>query len=63
MAESKVTIEQKPNDKWGCFLHLADVVEPIDLGKEFKTEDRAEGWLDTSEAVTAIDVMTRKHKK
>jgi len=63
MAESKVTIERKPNDKWACFLHLPEAAEGLDLGKEFKTEERAEAWLDTSEAVTAIDVMTRKHKK
>jgi hypothetical protein len=63
MAEAKVTIEQKPNDKWACFLHLPEVAEPVDLGMEFKSEERAEGWLDTSEAVTAIDLFTRKHKK
>jgi len=63
MAENKVTIEQKDNGKWGCFLHLAEAETPIDLGKEFKTEEKAEMWSDTSEAVTAIDMMTRKMKK
>jgi len=63
MAEPKVTIEQKPNGKWACLLHLPEVADSLDLGKEFKTEERAEAWLDTSEAVTAIDVITRKHKK
>jgi hypothetical protein len=63
MAASKVTIEQKDNGKWAVFLHLPGVETPIDLGKEFKTEDKAEMWSDTSEAVTAIDMMTAKHAK
>jgi hypothetical protein len=63
MAESKVTIEKKPDGKWGCFVHLPDMEEPVNLGKEFKSEDRAETWLDTSEAVSAIEMMTRKYKK
>ena len=63
MADTKVTIEQKDNGKWGCFLHLPEAPAPVDLGKEFKTEDKAEMWSDTSEAVTAIDMMTRKFKK
>jgi hypothetical protein len=63
MAESKVTIEQKDNGKWGCFLHLPEAEVPVDLGKEFKTEEKAEMWSDTSEAVTAIDMFTRKFKK
>jgi hypothetical protein len=63
MAESKVTVAEKPDGKWGCFLHLPDHDEPIYLGKDFKNEDRAETWLDTSEAVSAIEMMTRKFKK
>lgn len=63
MAESKLTIEQKDNGKWAVLLHLPGAPEPVDLGKEFKTEDKAEMWSDTSEAVTAIDMMTAKHKK
>ncbi len=63
MAANKVTVEVKPDGKWGCFLHLPDHGEPIFLGKDFKSEERAETWLDTSEAVTAIDVMARKYKK
>jgi hypothetical protein len=63
MSESKVTIEQKDNGKWACFLHLTASEAPVDLGKEFKTEEKAEMWADTSEAVTAIDMMTRKFKK
>ncbi|WP_298423598.1 hypothetical protein [Rhodoblastus sp.] len=63
MAENRVTIEQKDNGKWACFLHLPEAEAPVDLGKEFKTEEKAEMWSDTSEAVTAIDMMTRKFKK
>ena len=63
MAESKVTVEEKSEGKWGCFLHLPDHEEPIFPGKEFTTEERAENWLNTSEAVTAVDMMTRKYKK
>ena len=59
----KVTVDKLPSGKWACFLHLPEHPEPINLGKEFKTEDQAETWLDVSEAVTAIDMMTRKYKK
>jgi hypothetical protein len=61
MAENKVTVEKKDNGKWACFLHLPGHDAPIDLGKEFKDEERAETWLDVSEATTAIDMMTRKY--
>ena len=61
MADHKVTVEQLPSGKWACFLHLPWVEEPVNLGKEFKSEERAETWLDVSEAVTAIDIMVRKH--
>lgn len=63
MAEEKVTVEKLPSGKWACFLHLPGVDAPINLGKEFKSEDHAETWLNTSESVTAIEMMTRKHKK
>ncbi len=63
MAESKVTVDEKADGKWGCFLHLPDHDGPVFLGKDFKSEERAENWLNTSEAVTAIDMMTRKFKK
>ena len=62
MTEQKVTVEELPNGKWACFLHLPWADEPINLGKEFKSEERAETWLDVSEAMTAIAVMTRKYK-
>lgn len=63
MADHKVTVEQLPNGKWACFLHLEGHDTPVNLGKEFKSEERAETWLDVSEAITAIDVMIRKYKK
>jgi hypothetical protein len=63
MSDQKVTVEKLPSGKWACFLHIADVPEPINLGREFKNEEQAENWLNVSESVTAIDMMLRKHKK
>jgi hypothetical protein len=63
MAVQKVTVEELPSGKWACFLHLPGRDEPINLGKEFKSEERAETWLNVSEATTAIDMMTRKYTK
>ncbi|QSA96944.1 hypothetical protein [Methylococcus sp. EFPC2] len=63
MAGYKVTIEELPSGKWACFLNLEGHDEPINLGKEFKSEERAENWLNVSESVTAIEMMIRKHKK
>jgi hypothetical protein len=63
MAEEKVTVEQLPNGKWACFLHLPGHDEPINLGREFKNDEMAENWLNVSESVTAIEMMVRKHKK
>jgi hypothetical protein len=60
MAEQKVTVEQLSSGKWACFLHLPGV-EPINLGKEFKSEERAETWLNVSEADTAIAVMASRY--
>ena len=62
MADPKVTVEQLPSGKWACFFHLPGQEAPINLGKEFKTEEQAENWLNVSEAVTAIEMMTRKAK-
>jgi hypothetical protein len=62
MADHKVTIEQLPSGKWACFLHVPGHEAPIHLGKEFKTEEQGENWLNVSEAVTAIEMMTRKAK-
>ncbi len=63
MANHKVTVEELPNGKWACFLHLPGHDEPINLGKEFKREENAENWLNVSESVTAIEMMIRKYKK
>lgn len=63
MADYKVTVEERSDGKWACFLHLPYVEQPIDLGKQFKSEERAEAWLTVSEATTAIDMMIAKHKK
>ncbi len=62
MSDHRVTVEQLPSGKWACFLHIEGQEEPVNLGKEFKSEERAENWLNISEAVTAIDVMLRKHR-
>jgi hypothetical protein len=59
----KITIEKLPNGKWACFLHLPNVPDPINLGKEFKNEEMAEKWQDVSECDTAVAMMTAKHKK
>ncbi|BBA34788.1 uncharacterized protein sS8_2843 [Methylocaldum marinum] len=63
MADYTVTIEQVSDGKWACFLHLQGHDQPIHLGKEFKSEERAENWLNVSEAETAIEMMIRQHKK
>lgn len=63
MAEEKVTVEQLPNGKWACFLHLPGHDEAINLGREFKNDEQAENWLNVSESVTAIEMMARKYKK
>ncbi|WP_442755909.1 hypothetical protein ACNHKD_04455 [Methylocystis sp. JAN1] len=63
MSEEKVTVEQLPNGKWACFLHIAEHDGPIDLGKQFKSDEAAENWLNVSESVTAIEMMARKYRK
>lgn len=63
MADYKVTVEELPSGKWACFLHLAGHADPVNLGKEFKNEERAENWLSVSESVTAIEMMLRKFQK
>lgn len=61
MADHKVAVEQLDNGKWACFLHLPGGNAPVNLGKEFRSEERTGTWLDVSEATTAIDVAVRKH--
>lgn len=63
MAEQDVTVEQLPNGKWACFLHIPSHPDPINLGVEFKSEEAAENWLTITESDTAIAVMTRKYQK
>ena len=63
MSDHKVTVEQLPNGKWACFLHLPSQDEPVNLGREFKSDEHAENWLNVSESVTAIEMMIRKHQK
>jgi hypothetical protein len=63
MADHKVTVEQLPNGKWACFLHIPGQDEPVNLGREFKNDEYAENWLNVSESVTAIEMMIRKYQK
>ncbi|PWB83662.1 MAG: hypothetical protein C3F11_05490 [Methylocystaceae bacterium] len=63
MADYKVTVEERPDGKWACFLHLPGHDQPFDLGKQFKSEERAEAWLTVSEATTAIDMIVAKNRK
>jgi len=62
-SDDKVTVEELPTGKWACFLHIPGHPEPYNLGKEFKTEERAEAWLSVSEATTSIDMVLAKHRK
>ena len=61
-SDYKVTVNELPTGKWACFLHLPGHPEPYNLGKEFKNEDRAELWLNVSEATTSIDMVLAKHR-
>ena len=45
MSDHKVTVDQLPNGKWACFLHVEGHDEPINLGREFKNDEQAENWL------------------
>ena len=62
MAERKVTVQKLPNGKWACFLHPPGHDSPINLGKDFKSDEQAEMWLGVSESVTAIEMMKRKSR-
>ena len=63
MANYKVTIDQLPSGKYACFLHIEGKPDPVNLGKEFKDEERAENWLNVSESVTAIELMLQKFRQ
>jgi hypothetical protein len=58
--DNKVTVKELPDGKWGCFLHVPGYDQPFDLGKQFKSEERAELWLNVSEATTAIEMVLSK---
>ncbi len=58
--DNKVTVKELPDGKWGCFLHVPGYDQPFDLGKQFKSEERAELWLNVSEATTAIEMVLAK---
>jgi hypothetical protein len=62
VADYKVTVEEQPDGKWACFLHVPGE-EPYNLGKTFKNEERAEAWLTVGEATTAIDMAVAKLTK
>jgi hypothetical protein len=58
----EVTIAKKGNGKWAIFLRLKGYDEPFDIGRELKTEDMAEGWLDTTECNNLIDQFIAKYR-
>ena len=62
VADYKVTVEEQPDGKWACFLHVPGE-EPYNLGKTFKNEERADAWLTVGEATTAIDMAVAKLTK
>lgn len=58
----EITIAKKPTGKWGIFLRLKGYDEPFDIGRELKTEEMAEGWLDTTECNNLIDQFITKYR-
>ncbi len=61
-AGEEILIQKKPNGKWGIFLRLNDYAEPFDIGRELKTEEMAEGWVDTTECNNLIDQFISKYR-
>ncbi len=59
----EITITKLPNGKWGALLKLNGYDEPFNLGRELKTEEMVEGWLDTTEASNLIDQFITKYRK
>jgi hypothetical protein len=59
----EVILTKLPSGKWAPLLRLNGQDEPISLGREFKTEEIAEGWLDTTEANNLIDQYITKYRK
>jgi hypothetical protein len=58
----EITIAKKDNGKWAAFLRLNGYADPFDLGRELKTEEMVEGWLDTTEANNLIDQFITKYR-
>lgn len=58
----ELIITRLPNGRWSPQLRLAGQDEPYDLGREFKTEEIAEGWLETSEATNLIGQFITKYR-
>lgn len=61
-AGEEILIQKKSNGKWGIFLRLNGYAEPFDVGRELKTEDMAEGWVDTTECNNLIDMLIGKYR-
>lgn len=59
----EVILTKLPSGKWAPQLRLKGYDEAFDLGREFKTEEIAEGWLDTTEANNLIDQFLTKYRK
>ncbi|WOJ89635.1 hypothetical protein RZS28_17920 [Methylocapsa polymorpha] len=59
----EVVLTKLPSGKWAPHLRLNGFEEPFSLGREFKTEEMAEGWLDTTEANNLIDQFITKYRK
>jgi hypothetical protein len=57
----ELKIAKKPNGKWGIFLHLNGYAEPFDI-RELKTEEMAEGWVDTTECNNLVDQFITKYR-
>jgi len=62
-AGEEIKIAKKENGKWGIFLVLNGYDEPIDIGRELKTEEMAEGWVDTTECNNLVDQFIKKYRK
>jgi len=59
----EIKIQKKPNGKWGIFLKLNGNDDLIDIGRELKTEEMAEGWVDTTECNNLVDQFITKYRK
>ncbi len=55
-------VSSQPNGKWGIFLRLNGYAEPFDIGRELKSEEMAEGWVDTTECNNLIDQYITKYR-